>query len=781
MILLVVVDIYLEFFHDCIMWINVMYTFQIFFFPLLICGIYFLCQGQARASSSPPASSRGASSSSPARPMFAFASSPAQEESLGDVSLELFPSPRSKDRPPHPLEPQVIITEGEKSLGENDSVVKGSTKKKSGPKGNGHRKPDALPSDESIEKDHGAKGGTKVLKSSSRNSKKKNKLSVTRSSVTPQSSVSKDSSSLPLEGPLLTPSMEAPSVIPMTPTPTVSAAEGQGTRPSPRKSQDSPRPARPKTRSGKGKTSAAPDHPKSKDPSNIQESAAPPVQDPGIGETLKFILEEMRAMRSRMSEVERIQQSQQGQSTLPVSVPHSGGAAPASESHLPEDQSEQQEHLVVHLEDAPEDAAQEEQHVVFQSPVVERLPLDQIPQGWQVLKDGMSLGRQPGSLVFGDGTLYGPQSVDVDTEAYERPIWRFRTREGTSKPPKGLIPVRQAYESLMDVLAAEPASVREWHDTPFHPPGSSSDRAVVVNLDDDAVLASFLSSVPEWFSEIAKGSKVSWGEAASPANLIPDHISAIGCKEFVETFSRKKFEASEPGSLFNSDRAPKLTDAALTDEHGARLNFLSCLNAAIMAESIARQFPKDDPASAPHFAMLKMTLQPLWTSFVLFAQKKLELRKMALKPCFKESTLVVKLLSSNPLTPDLFDKEAFNYVTAQADRQASSILNLLGFRNQPQKRPAASQPPVTPKRQRQQGPLTPQRQQSPGTPGRGQITNYQNRSNYYSPSRTYYAPGGRNPPYVPRGRGYRSPRNRGGRTPGPSLRGQRGQGRGSNF
>ena len=49
------------------------------------------------------------------------------------------------------------------------------------------------------------------------------------------------------------------------------------------------------------------------------------------------------------------------------------------------------------------------QVVSFQSNPIYRLPFSQIPPGWEVWRDGMSFGIEPGSLVFSDGSLYGPQ------------------------------------------------------------------------------------------------------------------------------------------------------------------------------------------------------------------------------------------------------------------------------------------------------------------------------------------------------------------------------------
>ena len=60
--------------------------------------------------------------------------------------------------------------------------------------------------------------------------------------------------------------------------------------------------------------------------------------------------------------------------------------------------------------------------VEFLSPVVQPAPAQFIPEGWKRFKDGMSLGKETGSVVFTDGTLFGPRSVDVDLDSFEVPV-----------------------------------------------------------------------------------------------------------------------------------------------------------------------------------------------------------------------------------------------------------------------------------------------------------------------------------------------------------------------
>ena len=80
----------------------------------------------------------------------------------------------------------------------------------------------------------------------------------------------------------------------------------------------------------------------------------------------------------------------------------------------------------------------------------------------------MALGEEPGSLVFLDGTVLGPQTVDLDLSVPERPIWRYRIVRGAkAKSDRGLIPVREAYESLISALSGAPMSATEWEESTF--------------------------------------------------------------------------------------------------------------------------------------------------------------------------------------------------------------------------------------------------------------------------------------------------------------------------
>ena len=140
---------------------------------------------------------------------------------------------------------------------------------------------------------------------------------------------------------------------------------------------------------------------------------------------------------------------------------------------------------------------------------------------------------------------------------------------------------------------------------------------------------------------------------------------------------------------------PSIPKLAPTEELDTRQHFLSFFNAVVATESLARQVKRGAPASPAAFALVKVLLQPLWTAFSFFAAKRIHIRKLALKGCSSESTLVQKLVSSDPLSKDLFDQETVEWVIMRADRQVKSVLAILQFRPLAPKRPALSSDPRT--------------------------------------------------------------------------------------
>ena len=429
---------------------------------------------------------------------------------------------------------------------------------------------------------------------------------------------------------------------------------------------------------------------------------------------------------------------------------------------------------VVELSDSQPDR-QSQQSLGFKDPLVSRSSESLIPEGWKKFRDGMSLGEEPGSIVFKDGTLFGPQSVEIDIDSYEVPIWRLRHKQGSVKPLKGKIPVRTAYENLQLILEGSPIAVEEWHETSFKPPGSNSDRALKVQLDDDAVVGEFFQNLRDWFRDFQRKEKITWEEAVSPSNFVPEGLSGVSAIQFARTFGRKEFEKNEPAKLLNAERMPTLPKGLLKDELGARQNFLSSLNVTLAAESLARQCPKENPLAQSLYAMLKLTLQPLWSSLKLFAKKKLQLRKCALKIFWPDNALVLKLLASNPLSEDLFPRETVREVVEQAERQAKSVFAVMGIRSSGTKRPAPQGQGRTPKR--------PRLQQNPRQDYQGQARRYQQQQGeerYADERRRGRLPSPNRKGLRTPKRAYKSPRGRGQRTPNTPRR-QQNQGKEGNF
>ena len=102
------------------------------------------------------------------------------------------------------------------------------------------------------------------------------------------------------------------------------------------------------------------------------------------------------------------------------------------------------------------------------------------------------------------------------------------------------------------------------------------------------------------------------------------------------------------------------------------------------------QWGKDHPATPAVSALLKLSLQPLWSAFSIFCRKKLELRSKALQGCLPESVHVQNLLASSPLTPDLFDQDEVERVKLQAAQQAKPVFQILHFRQQSKRKASTS-------------------------------------------------------------------------------------------
>ena len=200
------------------------------------------------------------------------------------------------------------------------------------------------------------------------------------------------------------------------------------------------------------------------------------------------------------------------------------------------------------------------------------------------------------------------------------------------------------------------------------------------------------------------------------------------------------------------------------------------------AESLLLQWGKENPASPPVAALLKLSLQPLWAAFLSLARKKIEVRTRALQGCTFESMLIQRLVGSSILTPDLFAQEEVDRVKDQAALQAKPMFQLLNFRGTGKRKASASRGRGN-KRARSANFGTapaPQYQQvmhqaaGRGFGGfRGGYLRQANCGPQQAPGGNYqdaYFSGQRRAPSTPRGRG-RGRGNRGGRSPGTPRQG----------
>ena len=414
----------------------------------------------------------------------------------------------------------------------------------------------------------------------------------------------------------------------------------------------------------------------------------------------------------------------------------------------------------------------------------------------------MYFGEEDGVVGFRDGRVLGPDSIELNMEDPANPLWRFR-RSRAAKKKKGtraLIPVRRAYESLVEFLAAAPMSAQEWDEASFPLANAKGFRAFTVGIDDRTVVGSFFAKSRGWFQEVALEQKPSWEEATGTSNVIPDSLSDISVRQFVACFGRKSFSLEDANKLLGTSRLPSLPKDLVSEEFAARSALLNCLNVSISLEAIILQAGQDSEVAAATAAALKMSLQPLWLAFNTFAKKRVELRTKALEGCNKENPHVRRLISS-PFSAELFGAQAIEDLQSQALHQAKAALVLLEFKAG-QKR-AGDYVPRFNKRARGQGYVprygrfnrqpyfrrsgsrSPSRGRGksplryPGTPGKGFYWSpgcqyYFYPGQYGTPDRNYQSPGrGYYPEYDYRGSGRfprrSSPRGRGrGQSPGPS-------------
>ena len=168
----------------------------------------------------------------------------------------------------------------------------------------------------------------------------------------------------------------------------------------------------------------------------------------------------------------------------------------------------------------------------------------------------------------------------------------------------------------------------------------------------------------------------------------------------------------------------------------------------------------------------------------------MDLRIKALSGCLAEGIHYQRLVSSSPLSPELFDQVEIDRLKDQAAQQAKSVMQLLSFKSW-SKRKASSSRGRGAKRQRsmnlvatssaqpQQVVYQQQQRQSYQQPYRGGYSrqaNFAPQQSWQAPAQEYYYSDQRKSPAPSRGRGYRGRGNRGARSPATPRKQQGKQG-----
>ena len=296
-------------------------------------------------------------------------------------------------------------------------------------------------------------------------------------------------------------------------------------------------------------------------------------------------------------------------------------------------------------------------------PAARKLPFSSIPPEWNVLEPGFVLGQQPHTIVLPDGKIWGAEMVEVDETTYVVPVWRMRKLHAPSRQASVIMPVREAYDALASFFSEAPTLAAEWSGETFHPPGSTSSRALEVNLSSACFLPAFFKQVPTWFQSLVardggnqvERKKALWEEATSPSNLVPGGIEDLVPAEYVAFFAGPELSRSQAALELSAKRLSKVPIHVPKEEHKARTVLLAQLNNAIGAEALSLRLGTDTPAGSSAKAVTKGILLSLWQAFHSYAIKKLAFRKRALRGCFAENVLYQRLVSSNPFSVGLFD------------------------------------------------------------------------------------------------------------------------------
>ena len=145
---------------------------------------------------------------------------------------------------------------------------------------------------------------------------------------------------------------------------------------------------------------------------------------------------------------------------------------------------------------------------------------------------------------------------------------------------------------------------------------------------------------------------------------------------------------------------------------------------------------------------------------------------MALRGCFMESRLVIKLMTSNPFSAELFCPDALAEVVSKAEHQAKSLLHVLEYEAPSNKRQSSAPPRNAKKAKMDQGRQGPQDRQR----NKFQKKNFVNKSKTPKQNSPSKKSGG-----SPKSRFRRSPKSKTPKNQNNQGSSQSAQGKSSNF
>ena len=83
-------------------------------------------------------------------------------------------------------------------------------------------------------------------------------------------------------------------------------------------------------------------------------------------------------------------------------------------------------------------------------------------------------------------------------------VWRMRKVKMPRKPSSVLFPVRDAYDAFGYIFSGDPVGASEWTESTFHPPGSTSSRALEISFNYGVFIPSFFALMPTLFSALVR-------------------------------------------------------------------------------------------------------------------------------------------------------------------------------------------------------------------------------------------------------------------------------------